>query len=465
MMTTFYRSSAKEAILSCAISFLIAISHACLAQEWPPFKDLRYNEEYVFLEEDPDHSFYKNIKRTVIGPLTLSGGGELRTQYFHVDNEDFGSTDEGSDGYILSRFLLHASISQGRFRLFSQLQAGDAAWKKSVGPVDENGLDLHQLFVDYNLITSSRANVVLRAGRQELLYGIQRLISVRDGPNYRQAFDGLKLQATFSRIDVDAFYTHHVNIRSGVFNDRMSGQVKLWGAYNTLRNIFPGGNVDAYYLGYQRRNAVFGNVSGPEKRHSAGTRIWNESSRFLYDAEFVFQFGKIDKQPLRAWTASLDVIYKSPGALLKPEFGLKTELISGDAHAHDNICGTFNAMFPRGGYFGLAARFGPSNLVDVHPSVTLTLSPAFSLSFDYDAFWRYSRSDGLYSVPGSLIYSGAGVARRYIGDQYSISLDVNPNRFVSFTLESKWFEAGRFIEAVSPGKNILFFMGQLRIRF
>jgi len=41
-------------------------------------------------------------------------------------------------------------------------------------------------------ISTKGKSVLLRVGRQELMYGSQRLIAVREAPNNRIAFDGLK---------------------------------------------------------------------------------------------------------------------------------------------------------------------------------------------------------------------------------------------------------------------------------
>lgn len=70
--------------------------------------------------------------------------------------------------------------------------------------------------------------------------------------------------------------------------------------------------------------------------------------------------------------------YKFSKTKLKPEIGLKTELIRGDREYDDNKPETFNPLFPRGGYFGLAALIGPVNLIDIHPSLSFGFSDIYS---------------------------------------------------------------------------------------
>jgi len=52
-------------------------------------------------------------------------------------------------------------------------------------PTDRDDLDLHQAFADLRVPFSGSDELTLRAGRQEMAYGSQRLISVRESPNNR----------------------------------------------------------------------------------------------------------------------------------------------------------------------------------------------------------------------------------------------------------------------------------------
>lgn len=449
-----------------ALAFALAGTWPVRAQQGS-FKDLRYDEQYAVLADDTvHHTLYARLKMASVRKAFISTGGEGRAQCYKIEHEDWGETPESTDGYVLSRFLLHLNVNfSRRVRLFTQLQGGMAAGKKSVSPVDNNRLDLHQTFVDYRLVaTDSLKLLTVRAGRQELLYGSQRLVSVREGPNYRQSFDGAKLMFRRQTLAVDVFYTHHVNVKRGVFNDAPSGMIRFWGLY-TARPVHATLNIDLYYLGYARRKAVFQAVRGHEQRHSFGLRLWHIASRFNYDAEAVLQTGSIAGKTIFAATGSLAVSFTLANTFLKPELGLKTEAISGDAHAGDNTLGTFNAMFPRGGYFGLAALFGPQNIMDVHPFVTLSLSHTLAATLEYNAFWRQALADGLYTSTGRMIYAGAPRHARFIGDQVSCGFSFAPNVFVACALELKWFHTGPFLKEVGTGKDILFGMAQVQVKF
>ncbi len=78
-------------------------------------------------------------------------------------------------------------------RSFAQLQSSMTNCKPITSAVDENPLELHQAFAELLLKPDSANKLHLRVGRQELFYGSQRLVSVRDGPNNRQSFDAIKM--------------------------------------------------------------------------------------------------------------------------------------------------------------------------------------------------------------------------------------------------------------------------------
>ena len=429
-------------------------------EEFPSFKLLRYNEDYSFLKTDTGSSWYKKMKFIDLsrkGNSYLSLGGEVRYQYFNITNEDWGVAPKDRDGYLFSRFLAHTDFHAGNnFRLFAQLQGSMANGKSSgTSPVDENPLDLHQAFFD---VKTNSSNAIIRFGRQELSYGSQRLVSVRELPNNRQAFDGVKTIFSFGEYKLDAFYSLYVTAKKGIFDDLSNNGISLWGTYLVRNKVLFFKNIDVYYFGLRKKQASFNDGDGKELRHSIGSRIWGNANNWKYDFEGVYQFGIFQGKQIRAWTLSSNSSYKFNHAVLRPELGLKTEAISGDKLQGDNTLQTFNPLFPKGAYFGLAALIGPSNLIDIHPSLSLELvKDKLVWTSDYDAFWRYSNQDGIYAPNVSLIYPSGSVSEKFIGHQTATDLTFTPNDFLYFRGQFTWFKVGDFLKRLSPGKDIFFF--------
>ncbi len=440
------------------------------AQSYPDFKPLRFDENYEVLQKDTvKNNWYKTMKYLPLsssGKTYLSFGGEIRYQYFYAKNEKWGDDPVDHDGYILNRFLLHADFHASKFfRAFVQLQSSNANSRIDPSPVDSDPLEVHQGFVDLNLISEKNKQLIFRAGRQELSYGSQRLVAVRDGPNNRQSFDGAKAILGFTNYRADLFYSHYVVAQDGIFDDYSNKKRQFWGSYFVINKIPVVKNIDLYYLGYQRANANFDDASGKELRHSVGTRIWGKYDEWRYDAEAVYQFGDVDSKDIKAWPVSLNTGYQFSSVILKPEFGFKVELISGDKTNGDNELNTFNPLFPRGAYFGLASVIGPSNLVDFHPSISFELAKNIDWVIDYDMFWRYSNEDGIYGPNTIMIYPGNATSAKEIGKQLESEIIYTPNQYLYFRVEATWFKAGDFLKAAGAGKNMFFTGVTMQIKF
>lgn len=456
--------------LSAGCMLVLLFVTGCFAQSIPAFKSLRYDEDYQFLKKDSSINWYRKTKYHALsqsGDTYISFGGEIRYQYFRFKNEEWGAAPEDKDGYLLTRYLGHADFHTGKyFRAFVQLQSSLAnGMVKTPSPADENQLDVHQAFLDVRLPLKQEQQLIVRLGRQELSYGSQRLVSVRDGPNNRQSFDAAKLLFMAKRIKADVFFSHYVKSSRLVFDDEYMKGTKFWGTYLVFNQARVLQNVDLYYFGLWKPSALFDNGKGEELRHSIGARLWNTVNGFRYDVEGVYQFGSLEEKEIDAWTLSLNGGYKFSNIRLKPEIGLKTELISGNRNYGGNKLQTFNPLFPRGGYFGLAALIGPSNLFDIHPSLSLDLSKKLFLNFDSDLFWRYSKHDGLYGPSTALIYSGKTSSQLYAGSQYSTDLVYTPNNYLYFRGEFTWFKAGDFFKEAGPGKDIFFTCTTMQLKF
>lgn len=94
---------------------LLLLSLACTmasAQSFS-FKQLRFDEDYSNLRMDTDSSWYHHFKFRPLsknGSVFLSLGGEVRSQYFHYKDKDWGESPADQDGFVLSRALFHGDL-------------------------------------------------------------------------------------------------------------------------------------------------------------------------------------------------------------------------------------------------------------------------------------------------------------------------------------------------------------------
>ena len=274
-------------------SLLVLCSFSASAQQ-VNFRPLRYDEDYTAFGKDTLQNWYHRLKYQHLNKLSkayLSLGGEIRYQYFYYRNPGWGQEPKDQDGFVLSRFLAHADLHYGkRLRLFTQLQGSLVSGTVSENtPVNENPLDLHQLFFDFLIFDKDQKKLLIRFGRQELSYGSQRLISVREAPNNRQSFDVIKGIYASKNFRADVFYADYVISKTGIFDDRiLDNSNKLRAFYLVFNKVPMVQNIDLYYFGLKKQRSVFQDAAGKEIRYSFGSRIWKTKGQWAYDLEAVY---------------------------------------------------------------------------------------------------------------------------------------------------------------------------------
>jgi hypothetical protein len=422
---------------------------------------LRQDENWSFLK-DPSlrQDFWDPIKYIPLGAegWFLTIGGEAREAFEQVGNDNWGKQPY-TNTFFLERYMLHTDWHLGKHvRAFVQLKSGVESFRQGgPRPIDEKKLDFEAAFVEVG--TSSGDNwVVLQAGRQELNYGSGRLVSVREGPNVRQSFDGARVKGKAGEWRVDLFATRPDIDKPGFFNNVPDHQTAFWGVYAT-RPLRRRVSIDSYYLGLDRKAATFNRGTATEDRETLGTRLWRppatKEDDWDFDYEGVWQFGSFGADGIRAWTFASDTGYSFPMAPLRPRISVKADISSGDDPRHSSL-GTFNPIFPIGNYFGVLADTGPGpvNFVDVHPRLQTWLPRGVSISTDVVVQWRESLYDGVYAVPGFLLVPAGDSRARFVGYRPGVEARWQIDRHVYLQADYGVFFAGDFLKQAAPGRNI-----------
>ena len=118
---------------------------------------------------------------------------------------------------------------------------------------------------------------------------------------------------------------------------------------------------------------------------------------------------------------------------------------NGDHNPNDNTLQTFDALYFKSGYFNDASLLRPQNLIGVHPN--LTMHPLQNLSLDggADWFWRYSRNDAVYAVPGQVAVPALQNSPNYIGLALDVNLTWQIQRHLSLQASYVHFSTGTYI--------------------
>ena len=422
---------------------------------------LRENEDWSFLKDPTLRlDFWDPIKYI---PLRKEGwyltvGGEIREVIEKVGNDNWGKQPY-TNAFLLQRYMLHADFHLGKYyRVFVQVKSGLQDFRRGGSrPIDEKKLDFEAAYLEVGS-REGKDWIVLRVGRQELNYGSGRLVSVREGPNVRQSFDGFKIRAKAGVWNVDLFAVRPDQDKAGYFHNAPDPHTEFWGIYAT-RPWRRGVSFDAYYLGEDRKSVTFNRGTAGELRHTLGARLWKpiatKKPGWDFDYEAAWQFGTFGSKGIRAWTVASDDGYSFPNLRLKPRFSVKSDISSGDDPRSGQL-GTFSPVFPVGNYFGVIADTGPGpvNFIDLHPRIQTQLPHGISVSTDLVAQWRQNLRDGVYAVPGFLQVAAGNSRARFVGYRPGVEVRWQIDRHAYLQADYGVFYAGQFLKQASPGRNI-----------
>lgn len=450
----------------------------------PPYTPVRWNEDYTYLRDPARRrDLFDPIKYIPLndeGDWYLSLGGQARYRYELFNNNNFGAGPQDDTGFHLTRVMAHADLHVGKnlrgfFQLKSAMEDGRAGGPR---PPDADEFDIEQAFVDLKLPVGESASVTLRGGRQNLVYGVHRLIGPLDWTNARRTFEGGKVIVSLSRThSLDLFWVRPVLIDKEEPNDGDS-DTSFSGAYDTLSLPKLWGEksksqLELYALALNRQNASFpGAGIGDEDRYTVGVRFSSAPKPFDIDVEADYQFGKFDSGDISAWSLAVEGGYTFEALPLSPRAYLGLDIASGDDDPADEDLQTFNQLFPTGHpFFGYIDVIGRQNIIDVHPGAELTIlkearhAKKVALRCDYHLFWRQSDEDAVYNAGGGVLRADLGSDETYIGSELDLLLNWQIDRHAAVYFGYSHFFAGDFIDDTGPAADIDFVYAALTYTF
>jgi hypothetical protein len=453
----------------------------------PPYAPLRWMEDYSYLKDPAKRTdFFDPIKYVALnssGDWYLSLGGQARYRYELFNNNNFGAGPQDDDGFHLGRFLGHADLHLGEnlrgfFQVKSALEDGRVGGPR---PTDADELDIQQAFVDFKLplpLGAGGSTVTLRGGRQEMLYGAQRLIGPLDWANTRRTFEGGKAIVQFSKThSLDLFWVRPVLVDKEEPNDG-DGNTSFAGIYDTLGlptvlGAAARSKLELYGLILNRTNAAWPTEgAGDEDRYTVGARFTTNPKPFDVDVEGDYQFGKFNSGDISAWAVAAEAGYTFAGAAFTPRPFVGLDTASGDDNPNDGDLQTFNQLFPTGHpHLGYIDAVGRQNVIDLRGGAELTplenkpWAKKVTLRTEYHLFWRESTSDALYNSAGAVLRGPGTSDASEIGSELDLLLNWQIDRHAAAYFGYSHFFPGDFIHQTGPDGDIDFFYAALTYTF
>lgn len=465
------RALTRLALLGAASAHAAAqdAAHPPPAQR-PALQQLRFNEDWSSLR-GADRRGLDAIKFIPLSEdesvyLSLGGQARLRAESF----SNFNWAPANDDAYLLSRFRAHADLHVGEhFRAFAEMKSAHSTDRDLPGgrrTLDVDSVDIQNLFVDVRVPIGENASVTVRPGRQELLFGRQRLVSPLDWANTRRTFEGVDVIVAVDTWRIHGFWTRPVEVRKYELNRRDDDQA-FYGVYAATPIADTRIALDLYWLGLERDNATFGGVMGDESRQTIGARVGGPigAGGFDFDVEAAGQFGRHAGRDIRAFmvTAETGYFFDAPW---RPRIEVGVDYASGDGDPTDGKVGTFNQLFPLGhAFLGYADMIGRQNIIDVRAGFSVRPTSTITISLDGHAFWRADRDDALYNVGGGVARAAAPGASREVGQEIDLTLNFAPARGWQLMMGYSRFFAGDFIDDTGPKSDVHFAFASVQFTF
>jgi alginate export protein len=465
-MRTYPKIVAASALTFAVLNLARGDDTAPSAMSPPAHTALRYDEDYSYLKDPAARTnLFDSLKYVPLnkqGDWYLTLGGELRDRYEYFNNYTFGSGTQDRDGYNLLRTMTDVDLHLGEYvRVFTE---GISATEqdRAGGPraSDENEFGLYQAFVDIKIPLAPDTSLTLRAGRQVIVFGAQRLIGVSDFTNVRRTDDGVRATLTMPGDTLDVFYAEPVRVLPHTFDDDGTEAV-LAGIYNTW-------GVPGVYV--NRPSITFNTTTSGETRYTLGTRLTANPKPFDFDLEADYQFGRFDYQATHAFSIAAIGGYTFEDATFTPRTFLGLDIASGGNQSHPGD--TFDQLFPSGhDQFGIIDAIGRQNIIDVHPGVTLTLlenkpgAKRLTLLTQYRQFWRESNQDAAYTSSGTILRASGGSNSSEIGGEVDCQVNWQLNHYISGYAGYCHFFHGSFITETGPHSDIDFAYSALTFTF
>lgn len=448
------------------IAFVLMVSSVC-AQSGISL--VRYNDNFLQLKNDSLKKGLGHLKYISFSKQNyISFGGELREQFQLFKNMNFGDAPPVytalNPSQLNHRLMFHANIELGNhFRFFVQFNNTLRFFNPNpaVAEIDENQLSLHQAFAELKL---RRWN--LRLGRQEVFYGNHRLITVREGPNTRQTFDGIVIKRTGKSGTIDFFALAKVMSEKSVFDDQgfREGLIGLYGTrfFNNIRL-----GLDYYAVNFQSRLRKYNYQAGYENRQTYGLRLFSSRKTINFELEGAYQSGKFGKLKVGAFSIVADVNV-TVSSSKKAMIGITATAASGDKSSADHKLNTYNLLFAKPAY-GLAIPMGSTNILGLSPY--LKINPVQKLNLLAQVFFlsRYSDQDGTYSPsmienrpkPEMVFMS----EEKFLGVFYVLETNYQHTEQLSFSFDASYFKAGNYPRETGKGKNLTYLSFKATFRF
>ena len=439
------------------------------------YRGVFYENDFSYLEQpcleasDPRDEVVQAsdaLKEIELAPrLRLSLGGETRLRFHHEDGIGGSRLDGLDNDFLLSRVRSYADLEvteyfRGFVEVIDARQAGGDLPPRGIEVVRD---DVLNGFGEFRLPLED-GKAFVRAGRQEILLGAQRLVSPLDWGNTRRSFDGFRAGFAQGDVKITGWFVNPREIREK--SSRRAENKDFSGLYASWTGL-PGQTIEAYAMNLDTDPAAGEGGS----LWTFGTRGAGSFGALNWEIETAVQTGSHEGADVSAHmiTAGLGADLESLTGL-RSDFWLYYDRASGDGDPNDGEHNTFNQLFPLAhAYFGFMDLVGRQNIEALSFKWSYRPHRLLQLHVAGHDFALEDARDALYNAGGAPIRRDlTGAAGSDVGREIDLVARITPARWLSLEIGYSRFFSGDFIDATNgPGVSgdADFFQSSLTLRY
>jgi hypothetical protein len=429
---------------------------------YPPFAlqpPSGFDADYRYLDkpDNTQHDFFDVVKRMHPTPDTMvTIGGQSSVRYMNEVDARLGPVN---NNYTLYRNRAWVDVwYTNSFRVYGEfISALIDGNELPPLPIDENRADIQNLFVELEVCRIAGSPAFVRVGRQEMLFGSQRLVSTLDWANTRRTFEGVRGFWRSESFDVDAFWTYPVPVDPNN-HDEANTKIQFYGVWTSARPV-KGTFLDLYYLGLTDNTIVADRYlpgafapRGTQEIHTLGARFAGNHESLLWDFEVMAQTGQYVRRDhhANAYTASVGWEFREHS--WRPQFWVGYDYASGTDQPFSNDHTTFHQLFPFGHYyFGYLDLVGRQNIEDVSFQAVVYPDNWITVVAQCHHFRLAEANDFLYNAGGvPTRRSLTGLDSRDVGNEIDLFVNFHLTPHADVLIGYSKLYAGEFIRRTGP---------------
>lgn len=454
------------------------------------YNDRRFEENWEPIDWTNPHKgardWFDNIKAIKFdddGDVWIGFGGQLRGRMARQSTVYFGGPPADFEPVMWTwRGKAYTDLHLGKkFRVFGEYGYSyteiDDFRLGSAGPKAPNlNGDAVNLFAEFKTPVGKEWKVGLWAGRRELQFGHERVISPGNWLLNQHTFDGGGGWIEKNNHRLEGFVTRPRIPVPDMWRDRDDNTIFSGLVYTTAMVDAPPAAPGAaqaprptritfqpYVLHIKRDKVTFVQNTADESRFTFGLLAYGDVGRTGFDFEYegMYQYGHwstpYETGPIHAHSTTLELGYRLTNVKFYPRPAVTFDYASGDDDPSDMTLKTFDPLFPLAyAFWGFHAAFDRKNFVAPGIKVDMVLRRnMFLTSHLWPGFWRAAEQDGYYNTFNALIrrpepqskgrgFENLNRASMNLGNQWDVGVAWLPNHHLLIYGTYLRFNAGPF---------------------